>query len=86
MKDRILSTYIRDFVDQFSLGEMEESEAFEQLASYCVVSKYNPENFEPGDVAVGGSGDLGIDGIGILVNDHLEPILITLRAIRPQGY
>ena len=71
MKDRILSTYVRDFVDTFSLGKLDEATAFEHLASYCVVSKYNPENFEPIDVAVGGHGDLGIDGIGILVNDHL---------------
>ena len=74
MRDRILSTYVKDFVDTFSLAELDEAKAFEHLASYCVVSKYNPENFEPGDVAVGGSGDLGLDGVGILVNDHLETI------------
>ncbi len=71
MKDRILSTYVNDFVDNFNLGELDEASAFEHLASYCVVSKYNPESFESGDVAVGGPGDLGIDGIGVLVNDHL---------------
>ena len=71
MKDRILSTYVNDFVDNFNLGELDEASAFEHLASYCVVSKYNPESFESGDVAVGGPGDLGLDGIGVLVNDHL---------------
>ena len=71
MKDRILSTYVSDLVDNFSLGKLDEATAFEHLASYCVVSKYNLDNFEPSDVAVGGPGDLGLDGIGILVNDHL---------------
>ena len=71
MKDRILTTYVNDFIDAFSLGKLEEATAFEYLASHCVVSKYNLDSFEPSDVAVGGPGDLGIDGIGILVNDHL---------------
>ena len=62
MRDRILSTYVKDFVETYNLGELDEPTAFEHLASFCVVSKYNPENFEPGDVAVGGSGDLGLDG------------------------
>ena len=52
MKDRILSNYIKDFLNQFSLGNMKDPEAFEQLVSFCVVSKYDPENFEPADVAI----------------------------------
>ena len=71
MKDRILSAYVSDFVDNFSLGKLDEPTAFEHFASYHVVSKYNPEDFDPSSVAVGGPGDLGLDGIGILVNDHL---------------
>ena len=71
MKDRILSAYVNDFVNSFSLGRLDEPTAFEHFASYYVVSKYNPEDFEPSNVAVGGPGDLGLDSIGILVNDHL---------------
>ena len=71
MKDRILSAYVNDFVNSFSLGRLDEPTAFEHFVSYYVVSKYNPEDFEPSNVAVGGPGDLGLDSIGILVNDHL---------------
>ena len=71
MKDRILDAYLKDFVEEYGLKELDEATAFEHLVSYCVVSKYNPENFEPDEVVVGGSGDLGMDGIGIIVNDHL---------------
>lgn len=71
MKDRILSAYLEDFANGFGLGRLDEPTAFEHFASYYVVSKYNPEDFEPSNVAVGGPGDLGLDGIGILVNDHL---------------
>ncbi len=71
MKDRILSAYLSDFVNSFSLGRLDEPSAFEHFASYYVVSKFNLEDFEPGNVSVGGPGDLGLDSVGILVNDHL---------------
>ena len=50
---------------------MDESDAFEHLTSYCVVSKHNPEDFDTDHVVVGGRGDLGLDGVAILVNEHL---------------
>ena len=71
MRDRILSSYLKDFVDQFNLKHLDEPTAFEHLSSHCVISMHTPEYFESSDVIVGGGGDLGIDGIGILVNDHL---------------
>jgi cold shock CspA family protein len=71
MKDRILSAYLKDFIDEFSLTGLAEGEAFERFASYCLVSKHYTEVFDPDDVVVGGPNDLGIDAIATLVNDHL---------------
>ena len=71
MKDRIIGAFLKDFTAEFSLGYLDEAEAFEQFVNYCVVSKHHPDDFEPGDVSVGGAGDLGLDGIAILINDHL---------------
>lgn len=71
MKDRIIASYLTDFIAEFGLRDLSEAEAFEYFVNYCVVSKHHPDAFEPDDVAVGGSGDLGLDGLGILVNDHL---------------
>ena len=71
MKDRILTSYVKGFVEQFNLAELEETKAFEYLVSHCVISKHSPEHFEPDDVIVDGPGDIGIDAIGILVNDHI---------------
>lgn len=71
MKDQIIGAYLKDFTDQFGLATLAESEAFEQFVNYCVVSKHHPDAFEPEDVSAGGSGDLGLDGIAIIVNDHL---------------
>ena len=71
MKDRILSAYVSDFADGFGLGMLDEPKAFEHFASYYVISRFNLEEFDPGNVTVGGPGDLGLDSVGILVNDHL---------------
>ena len=71
MRDRILTAFLEKFVSEFGLGQLDESSAFEHLTAHCVISKHTPENFEPGEVVVAGSGDIGLDGMGILVNDHL---------------
>lgn len=71
MKDRIIASYLKSFTEQFGLTDLDEAKAFENFVNYCVVSKHHPDTFDPEDIAVGGSGDLGLDGLGILVNDHL---------------
>lgn len=71
MRDRIIAAHLKDFTEQFGMSDLDESEAFEQFINYCVISKHYPDSFDPEDVSVGGSGDLGLDGLGILVNDHL---------------
>ena len=71
MDDLILDAYLKEFIDGYGYAELDEATAFEHFSSYYVISKYIPEQFEPDEVATGGSGDLGLDGVGIIVNDHL---------------
>ena len=71
MKDRILTSYLKDFTNDFGLLKFDENELFEHFVNYSIISKHHPESFEPEDVAVGGPGDLGLDGLAIVVNDHL---------------
>jgi len=71
MKDRILAAHLEDFRTQFGLATLGESDAFEAFANYCVVAQQYPDAFDPSELGVGGGGDLGLDGIGILVNEHL---------------
>ena len=56
MKDQIIAAYLKDFLNQFSLSGLDESSAFEYFVNYCVVSKHNPETFEPEEVSVGEEG------------------------------
>lgn len=71
MKDRILDSYVNDFKNEYSLSESESSKIFEHLVNYCIVAREHPENFDFEKVTVGERDDLGVDGIAILVNEHL---------------
>jgi cold shock CspA family protein len=71
MKDLIISAYLKEFCEQYGFAGDDEAFAFECFVNFCLISRHHPSSFDPDDVAVGGGGDLGIDGIGILVNDHL---------------
>jgi cold shock CspA family protein len=71
MRDRIIAAFLKDFVAEFGLSDLDESDAFEDFTNYCIISKHHPDEFDPEDVATGGFGDLGLDGLGVLVNDHL---------------
>jgi cold shock CspA family protein len=71
MHDRIVEGYLKDFVTSEGMGYLGESGAFERFINFCIISRDHPEPFEVEDISVGGAGDLGIDGIAVLVNEHL---------------
>lgn len=71
MHDRIIEGFLKAFVDEYGLGDLDEPSAFERFVNYCVIAKHYADSFDPEEVTVGGSGDLGLDGIGIIVNDNL---------------
>ena len=71
MKDRILESYLASFVNERNLSDLDESDAFERFANFCIVSREHPGDFDFEDISVGGNGDSAIDGLAILVNEHL---------------
>lgn len=71
MKDKIIDGYIIDFSEEFELHGDNESEVFEKFVNFCILSKLHNESFDPKEICVGGSFDTGLDGIAILVNDHI---------------
>jgi cold shock CspA family protein len=71
MKDRILESYLRSFTSEYGFETLEESLAFEYFVNFCAVSRHHPDPFDPEDISVGGNGDLGLDGLAIIVNDKL---------------
>ncbi|MDO9538299.1 MAG: AIPR protein, partial [Thermoplasmata archaeon] len=71
MEDKIVAGYLRDFVEDYGLETLKEPEAFEHFFNYCVVTTHVPSTFPIDDVHTGKDGNPGIDGLAIVINEHL---------------
>ncbi|QJB29852.1 AIPR family protein [Chitinophaga oryzae] len=77
MNNKILQGYLTDFKAEFNFADnVKEEELFEHFVNYCILSKVHPEafyndTFKIEAVNVGGGNDTGIDGVAIVVNDHI---------------
>lgn len=77
MDNKIIYAYInQEFKNDFGLEETKEDKLFEMFANYCIISRIHPEAFATDfekieELNVGGGEDTGLDGLGIVVNDHL---------------
>jgi AIPR protein len=69
--DRITKSLLAEFSEDNSLFMLNESKKFEHFASYLLTSRHFTDSFSSEDVCVGGGGDIGIDGISIIVNGCL---------------
>ncbi|WP_304609231.1 AIPR family protein [Aerosakkonema funiforme] len=69
--DKILENYIQNFVNESDLAHLEEATAFEHFVNHTILSKNHPDPFDVETTTIGGGNDNAIDGIAILVNDHL---------------
>lgn len=66
--DRIIQSYIDDFLKSQQIGEKDSSKQFEMFSSYCAVAQQYTEVFDLSDILTGAGGDCGIDGIAIIAN------------------
>lgn len=66
--DRIVQSYIDDFLKSQQIDEKDLSKQFEMFSSYCAVAQQYTELFDLNDVLTGAGGDCGIDGIAIIAN------------------
>ena len=77
MENKILQGYLKDFKKDFAISdELKEDIVFEHFANFCILSKIHPEafyndSFKVEDINIGGGNDTGIDGIAIVVNEHI---------------
>ncbi|MEK6742232.1 MAG: AIPR family protein [Nitrospirota bacterium] len=71
MKDKILESYIADFVASNNIDSSDEAKVFEYFVNHLVLTRIHPENTDFESTTVGGDDDLGIDGLAILVNEHI---------------
>ena len=66
--DRIVQSYIDDFLKSQQISETDKSKQFEMFASYCAIAQQYTEVFDLNDVLTGAGGDCGIDGIAVIAN------------------
>lgn len=70
--DIVTRNLLKTFRAEESLpDDISESVVFEHFANFCVLSKEYSEEFNLDDIHTGEGGDMGLDGIGILVNGNL---------------
>jgi hypothetical protein len=69
--DRVTKNYLDTFRVEQSLEHLQDADAFELFADYCVVCDAYDDEFNVVDVHTGGGQDLGLDGIATIVNGAL---------------
>lgn len=73
MTDLILNSYLTKFQAEFDYPDSvkENNKLFEYFVNYCIISRLSFERFDFEEITTGSGGDLGIDGIAIIVKDNL---------------
>lgn len=71
MIDKILEGYLHSFADEYDLSGQSTERVFEHFINYCVISKMYAGSYELKNIHIDDGGQLGLDGMAIIVNDHL---------------
>ena len=66
--DRIVKSYVEDFMKNQHIIEKDTCKQFEVFAAYCAIAQRYDELYDLADVMTGDGDDCGIDAIAILVN------------------
>lgn len=86
--EKVIESLVKGFQADHDLTELSESEAFEAFATYCVLSSYYNDSFNPDEYRIGGGNDLGIDAYAVLIDGDLYRDPTDVRAAmnrrRPQ--
>jgi cold shock CspA family protein len=69
--DKILASYVEDFAEKQGFGGLPPAEQFHHFVNYCLVSRATSESFDIEDLSTEGDGDIGVDGVAVLVNGHI---------------
>ncbi|MGN0507358.1 MAG: AIPR family protein [Lachnospiraceae bacterium] len=81
--NQIIKSYLDTHIKEYSLQEYEPQSAFEHFVNKCVVNRYTTERFDPSEVMTD-KGEIGIDGVAIILNGQLVSDLEGCRAVFDQ--
>lgn len=71
MKDRVIEGLVTDFANDYNISNLKESEQFEHLINFCILSGEKDDDFDLNDIHVGEKGNYGLDGVVILLDDRI---------------
>lgn len=69
--DKILESFLENFKTDFEFTDIDNSKLFEHFINYCIISKIEQDRSIIEQINVGGENNPGIDGLAIIVNDHI---------------
>lgn len=69
--DRITKALLTEFAKDNGLEKANEPKQFEHFCAYLLTTRHFTDSFTTDDICVGNGGDIGIDGISIIVNGCL---------------
>ena len=81
--NQIIRGFLSDHVVEYKIEKYQEKDAFEHFINRCIVTKYTTERFDPKDIMTG-KGEIGIDGIAIVIDKQLITTLEDAEAMYEQ--
>lgn len=71
MKDQILKSYLHTFSQGYNINNLKEDEQFEHFVNFHILSTLYPREINFEELSSGGSKDIGIDGVAIIINGNI---------------
>lgn len=69
--ETVIESYLNDFCDHFGMKDLDASTKFEDFVNYVSIPKLEETSESIEGVNVGNNGNPGVDGLAIIVNDHI---------------
>ncbi len=80
MKNPIIEGYLKKFIAEHGNFDTKKPDVhFEHMMNYLIIKRYFLDEFSIDDIHTGGGGDLGLDGVAIVINNFLVTTLDDAR-------
>lgn len=84
MMNQIIKGFLNEHISEYGISTYSEKDAFEHFINRCIVTKYTLERFDPIDIMTD-AGEIGLDGVAIVINKQIITSLEDARIICDQG-
>ncbi|HEY9062308.1 MAG TPA: AIPR family protein [Pseudobacteroides sp.] len=82
--NQIIESFLKTHIDEYGITNLNKETAFEHFINRLIINKYTVDRFDPEEVMTD-TGEIGLDGIGIIVNNILVTDADSLNAAIKQS-